>query len=339
MNKNAMLDDIEYGDVFQIADIYNIPASVTIEVDTQCNLRCKHCYIPDHGSDKLQISELDDIFRQLREMGTFEIVLTGGEIFIRDDSVDIVKLARKYGFDVIIFSNATLISEDIARELGNYDVGMFSPSIYSIVDKIHDGITGVDGSLQMTLSGLSYLKKYNVPVEVKTMVMKENCFSLDDIYAYCKNNGFGCVASPYLFCRTDCNKDPIGLRMDSNELKKVMPVVDEIIGFSPQERNADDYMCPTLQHSFGISATGKVFPCNAMFYEVGDIRVNRLDEIWLSEKLSKVKQLRFKDLTKCSGCAISNYCVRCAGIALGETGNMLSDFSFACKIAQIRSRK
>ena len=97
------------------------------------------------------------------------------------------------------------------------------------------------------------------------------------------------MASPYLFCRTDCNKDPIELRMDSNELKKVMPVVDEIIGFSPQKRNADDYMCPTLQHSFGISANGKVFPCNAMFYEVGDIRVNRLGEIWLSEKLSKVK--------------------------------------------------
>ena len=320
MNKIPMPDDIEYGDVFQIADIYNIPASVTIEVDTQCNLRCKHCYIPDHGSDKLQICELDDIFRQLREMGTFEIVLTGGEIFIRDDSVDIIKLARKYGFDVIIFSNATLISEDIARELGNCYVGMFSTSICSMDEKIHDEITGVDGSLQ-------------------TRVMKENCFSLNDIYAYCKDNGFGCVASPYLFCRTDCNKDPIELRMDSNELKKVMPVVDEIIGFSPQKRNADDYMCPTLQHSFGISANGKVFPCNAMFYEVGDIRVNRLGEIWLSEKLSKVKQLRFKDLTKCSGCAISNYCVRCAGIALGETGNMLNDFPFACKVAQIRSMK
>lgn len=85
MNQSPRFDDIEYGDVFQIADIYNIPASVTIEVDTQCNMRCKHCYIPDHGNDKLQIGELDDIFRQLRKMGTFEIVLTGGEIFIRDD--------------------------------------------------------------------------------------------------------------------------------------------------------------------------------------------------------------------------------------------------------------
>lgn len=339
MNQIPRLDDIEYGDVFQIADIYNIPASVTIEVDTQCNMRCKHCYIPDHGNDKLKIGELDGIFRQLREMGTFEIVLTGGEIFIRDDSVDIIKLARKYGFDVIIFSNATFISEDIARALGDCYVGMFSTSIYSMDEKIHDGITGVDGSLQMTLSGLSYLKKYNVPVEVKTMVMKENCFGLNDIYTYCKENGFGCVASPYLFCRTDCSKDPIELRMDSKELKKVMPVVDEIIGFSPQKRNEDDYMCPTLRHSFGISAAGKVFPCNAMFYEVGDIRVNRLREIWLSEKLSKVKQLRFKDLTKCSGCDISDYCVRCAGIALGETGNMLNDFQFACKIAQIRSMK
>ncbi|MDD2476408.1 MAG: radical SAM protein [Dysgonamonadaceae bacterium] len=163
MNQMPKLDDIEYGDVFQIADVYNIPASVTIEVCTQCNMRCKHCYIPDHGNDMLQIDELDDIFRQLRDMGTFEIVLTGGELFVRDDAVDIIKLARNYGFDLIIFSNATLISEDIARALGECYVGMFSTSIYSMDEKIHDGITGINGSLQMTLSGLSLLKKFNIP--------------------------------------------------------------------------------------------------------------------------------------------------------------------------------
>lgn len=337
MNQMPRLDDIEYGDIFQIADVYNIPASVTIEVGTQCNMRCKHCYIPDHGNDTLRIDELEDIFTQLRKMGTFEIVLTGGEIFIRDDAVEIIKMGRKYGFDIIIFSNASLISEEIARALSECYIGMFSTSIYSMDEKIHDGITGMNGSLQMTLSGLSLLKKYSVPVEVKTMLMKENFTGLKDIRRYCKENNFGCLASPYLFCRSDCSKDPIELRMDSVELNSVMPIVDEIIGFSPQVRNADDYMCPTLQHSFGISAAGKVYPCNAMFYEVGDIRESRLSEIWLSEKLSKIKQIRFKDLPKCSKCDISDYCVRCAGIALGETGNMLNDFQFACTIAQIRN--
>ena len=270
-------------------------------------------------------------------MGTFEIVLTGGELFIRSDAVEILKLARQYGFDVIIFSNATLISEAIAKALAKYYVGMFSTSIYSMDERIHDGITGVAGSLRMTLSGLNLLKNYSIPVEVKTMVMRENYRGLEEVYKYCKENGFGHVASPYLFCRTDCSKEPIELRMDAMELKSVMPIIDEIIGFSPQNRKADDFMCPTLQHSFGIAATGKVFPCNAMFYEVGDIRERQLREIWHSQELSEIKQIRFGDLSKCSQCDISDYCVRCAGIALGETGNMMNDFKFACTVAKIRS--
>ena len=138
MNQMPILDDIEYGDIFQIADAYKIPASVTIEVGTMCNMKCKHCYIPDHGNDILEMYELDDIFKQLRDMGTFEIVLTGGEIFVRNDALDIIKLARTYGFDLIIFSNATLISEDIAKKLAEYYLGMFSTSIYSMNEKIHD---------------------------------------------------------------------------------------------------------------------------------------------------------------------------------------------------------
>ena len=38
MNKYVNIEDIEYGDVFSIADVYEIPASVTIEVNTFCNL-------------------------------------------------------------------------------------------------------------------------------------------------------------------------------------------------------------------------------------------------------------------------------------------------------------
>ena len=59
----------------------------------------------------------------------------------------------------------------------------------------------------------------------------------------------------------------------------------------------------------------------------------------ISPTIAWQKQIRFKDLPKCSECGISDYCVRCAGIALGETGDMLKDFQFACEIAQISSMK
>lgn len=82
MSVTNEFDNIEYGDVFSLADIYEIPASVTIELGTACNLRCMHCYIPNHGHSELSIETIEQIFHQLRELGTFELVLTGGEIFV-----------------------------------------------------------------------------------------------------------------------------------------------------------------------------------------------------------------------------------------------------------------
>lgn len=336
MDLTQDVENIEYGDVFNIADAYEIPASVTIELCTKCNIRCKHCYIPDHGHAELSFETIHQIFLQLRQLGTFEIVLTGGEIFCRKDILDIIEMARGLGFDVIVFSNATLLNEKIVKRLSKAYISMFSTSIYSMNEAIHDGITGQAGSLAVTLGGISLLKQYGIPVEVKTMLMKDNYEDLWDIYEYCMNNGHGCVASPFIFCQSDKNKYPLNFRIGTKELQGIIPLINQIVDFSPQRRKKDDYMCPSIRHSFGIDANGDIYPCNAMFYKVGNVFESSLKDVWLSDKLREIRNLTLQDVYECNGCKISSYCVRCAGIALGENGNMLSKLDFACEVARLR---
>lgn len=338
MSVTNEFDNIEYGDVFSLADIYEIPASVTIELGTACNLRCMHCYIPNHGHSELSIETIEQIFHQLRELGTFELVLTGGEIFCRRDGLQIVEMARKMGFDVIVFTNASLIDENCAKRLSQLYVGMVSTSIYSINKSVHDGITGCSGSLDATLKGLSYLKKYGVPVEVKTMIMQQNYQDLAEVYSYCKDNGFGCVASPFIFCMSDKNRRPLSLRVSGEELKGIIPLLNQIVEFAPQTRKQDDYICPSMRHSFGIDASGDVFPCNAMFHKIGSIYKTSLRDIWFSDEAKRIRNLRYRDLKECRTCKNSSYCIRCAGIALGENGDMLSKFDYACEVAGARAK-
>lgn len=337
MSGSTKYENIEYGDIFSIADNNEIPASVTIEVSTACNLRCEHCYIPNHGNAELQFDTIKKIFFELREMGTFELVLTGGEIFCRKDGLEIIKLARKMGFDVIVFSNCSLIDEECAKELSEIYVNMVSTSIYSMNERVHDEITGKSGSLKDTLRGLSYLKKYNVPVEVKTMIMKQNYKDIRDINKYCEDRGFRYIASPYIFCKSDKNRKPLDLRIKGEELKEVIPLVNEITMFSPQIRKLDDYICPSMRHSFGIDANGDVFPCNALFNKIGSVYEKTLKDIWYSDKARHIRNLKYKNLNECKNCNNSSFCIRCAGIALGEKGNMLDKFDYACEIAEIRS--
>ena len=187
------------------------------------------------------------------------------------------------------------------------------------------------------MRGLSYLKKYNVPVEVKTMIMKQNCRELAGIYSYCKDNGFGCVASPFIFCQSDKNRRPLEFRVSGDNLRKIVPLLNQIVEFTPQIREQDDYICPSMRHSFGIDAAGDVFPCNAMFQKIGCIYQMSLRDIWYSDEARRIRNLRYRDLKECKSCEKSSYCIRCAGIALGESGDMLSKFDYACEVARARA--
>lgn len=96
-----------------------VPQSVTIELLTLCNLKCEHCYIPEHNNSGLDYLILKDLFKQLRKMGSLNLVLTGGEIFLRKDIITLVELARTLGFRVSLLSNSTMITDEQINQLSN----------------------------------------------------------------------------------------------------------------------------------------------------------------------------------------------------------------------------
>lgn len=52
--------------------------------------------------------------------------------------------------------------------------------------------------------------------------------------------------------------------------------------------------------------------------------------------LKKIRNLRWSDLKECKMCKINQFCVRCAGAAMLEDGDMLGKSSMACRFAQAR---
>ena len=86
-----------------------VPYNVAIELITECNWRCRHCYIPSHDNYGLPTEVIIDMLDQLRLMGTFEITLTGGEIFLREDIMEIVKVARQKFFKIYLYTNVPCV--------------------------------------------------------------------------------------------------------------------------------------------------------------------------------------------------------------------------------------
>jgi len=97
------------------------PCTVVVDPTSRCNLSCPGCYAKSgcDGSD-LPYEQLCQVIDQVIEMGVTLVTLSGGEPFLRERSDQaITRLARRYhDRGLLVFTNGTLIDEDIARRLG-----------------------------------------------------------------------------------------------------------------------------------------------------------------------------------------------------------------------------
>jgi MoaA/NifB/PqqE/SkfB family radical SAM enzyme len=103
--RQKLLYDYFYNKAF----LDNHPVSVMIELLTRCNLACEHCYLPSHSNSGISFDRVKLLLYELKELGVINVSLTGGEIFIRDDLLEIIKVARSLYIRVFLLSNGTLL--------------------------------------------------------------------------------------------------------------------------------------------------------------------------------------------------------------------------------------
>ena len=324
--------------MYQKAFLNRTPISVTIELLTKCNVNCRHCYIPEHKSDGLSYEKVLEIFAQIRELGVINVSLTGGEIFLRKDILNIVEVARSYGFRVFLLSNGTLLNEEIVQKLSKCNVAEFSTTLFSMNPKIHDYITRQTGSHEKLLKNLQCLKKYDIPVKIKMPLMSVNANCIDSVKDYADYNGFEYKVSPIIYPKSDGNSDPTLYRISDRQLSQVLKKTDKIGRISNLQKS-DNVPCKALFYAFSIDANGDVYPCNSFFYKVGNIYQNTIQYIWNeSEALKTIHSITTEDLFECKNCKVQEFCDRCPGMVWTEKKSLLECDSCAKKFAEIRMK-
>ncbi len=89
-----------------------------LELTNRCNLRCPHC-ASDSGvcrNDEMTRTELQDVFRQLAELGCHTMSMLGGEMLLRPDWFEICQDARSCGMDLQLITNGLLVDEDVRKK-------------------------------------------------------------------------------------------------------------------------------------------------------------------------------------------------------------------------------
>jgi MoaA/NifB/PqqE/SkfB family radical SAM enzyme len=137
------------------------PLAVHVEVVGACNLTCSHCFAGElpRNHHPLSVGEMDALFADLAGMGSFRLGLTGGEPLLRKDLFEILDAATDRGLHPCLTTNALLLTEETARELGRRPLVWLNVSLEGPDAATNDAVRG-NGTFAAVLEKLAILRRH-----------------------------------------------------------------------------------------------------------------------------------------------------------------------------------
>lgn len=110
---------------------------IYIEITNSCNLNCSFC-TNEKGNRFLNINEIEDIFKQIKEYSENVYLHVLGEPLIHPNIEEIFDLANKYNLKINLVTNGTLLKEHL-NILNKKTLRKLSVSVHSIKEtKVSD---------------------------------------------------------------------------------------------------------------------------------------------------------------------------------------------------------
>lgn len=332
--------------IYVKAEERSIPINIHLELTYRCNLKCVHCYcVEDKQKQELSYKEVVNLLDQLAQAGGLFLTLTGGEVFTRDDFFDVAFYAKKKNFAIRVFTNGTLIDESVADRLAELHPLSVEFSLYGTSADVHDSVTGVKDSFVKLRQTIDLLKRRNLTVFLKTVVMKQNLKECEGLVKLGKELGVHSRFNFGVTPRNDGSTGPLEYRLDEDELFEFIlgdiPEKWEYVEIPPHDEAVKRESCSPARNGCAISPYGDVYPCAQLLLPIGNVREKLFAEIWNSDSriLSDIRSIKtFSDVYGCSDCQDLWLCQRCHGLAYLETGDIRSKYKLGCNATKVVKR-
>jgi radical SAM protein with 4Fe4S-binding SPASM domain len=314
--------------------------SGAMELTWRCNFKCIHCYQYPPSQAELKTEEVKDIIAQLADMGCLYLSFTGGEPLLRDDFWEIAAYAREKTFALTLQTNGFLLTPESInkiKELNFLDVDL---SLLGARPETHDAITGRPGSFKKVVRAIKLLRERKVTTNVKATLMRQNFSQFKEIKALVENLDANLVMSPLIY-PVRRRESPDRLRIDDEEMRNYyyeMIPFEEIKESEERATQRSFLICQTGKTYCCINPEGKVYPCIMLPIIVGDLRKERLKEIWHDSPLpvlERIRSMTVSDLVDCANCSVSTKCNRCSALSFLEAGDMSFPAHESCRMAGI----
>ncbi len=333
---------------------------VAWEVTKSCNLFCAHCRgsaTPGSYANELTTDECFRLVDQILEVGHPIIILTGGEPLARPDVMEIARYAVNKGLRVVMGTNGTLITEEIATKLKDVSVSRLGISLDFPIAELQDNFRGQTGAFAAAMKGITNARRAGIEVQINSTITKLNVHHLGELLSLALE--VGAVAfHPFMLVPTGRGKGLKSIELPPEQYEQTLHWIydkqvelGDRIFFKPTDvphylrvvkqrqkqegpakievatgHNRSNAITRGCLAGIGfcfVSHQGKVKGCGYLDVEAGDIRKESFAQVWANSPLFH----ELRDLSnlkgKCGTCEYKRICGGCRARAYETTGDYL----------------
>lgn len=332
----------------------HVPVSGSIELTRSCNLKCIHCYFGRSGKDarkskaELNTNQWKQVLDEITESGCLFLLMTGGEPLLRNDFLEIYTYAKQKGLLITLFTNGTLISDNIVNHFKKYPPYTIEITVYGSTPETYERITGSKVAYHQCISNINKLLNSKIRVKLKTILMKPNRHEFFDIKKMAKSYDVGFRSDACIFGGIDGSKAPLSLRVSPKEAVDVEMADEEHIHswtdfYQRMKHIKPDntlFQCGAGITNFHIDAYGSLQPClisTHMKYNI--LQDGGFIKGW-KDLMPKIREEKASgDILFCNQCEKRSLCGYCPAFFALENGSTNQRAGYLCEIGKYRYEK
>lgn len=303
----------------------------------------------DYPINSLNLDEIKSLVTDAKDLGLKSIKLTGGEPFLMDDIISLLKWLKSENIFINIETNGTLIGDKEAEVLKATNASV-SVSIDAPVASVHDYFRGVDGAFDKAVNGIDALRRCGVKFQLIACLYRGNIDIMENMIQFAKDMGASSLKI------NPVNK--VGRAQKMQEEGELLSVVETIKfynhfqekikadnsikvffdippAFKPIRVVQKEGSTCAIHHILGILGDGTISICGigSTVHELsmGSIYKNDIREVWNHHPILELIRdgVPHKLEGICGKCILKNYCLgKCRADSYYHYGSLTKPLQF-----------
>lgn len=341
--------------IVQKATIAKIPIAATFELLPLCNMNCDMCYIRMSKEEMNSIGRIKtadewlEIAKELKNLGTMFILLTGGEPLLYPEFKKLYTGLKQLGMIITINTNGTLLTKEIAEFLSLDKPRRINITLYGASNETYSKICHNDRGYDLTLQGIQNCIDNHIDIKLNGTIIKDNLHDLDSIIQLSKDLNLYLKVDTYMYPTIRNNyriynkdtrltpKQAALATIKINQLQRTQEEFNDYIHYIIQNYNIEcnetnrNIPCRAAKSSLWITWNGTMNPCVFLDIPAYKIINNHIQDTW-NQLVKEADEIQLP--LRCVQCPKKNICPVCAAAIYCENQSFDQPCDYLCEYTE-----